>query len=74
MKNLSVFLITFLFTCISFSAILYISCSKAKDSCSGVSCLNSGSCVNGICNCPSGYVGSHCEKSSIYFKNNAYTS
>ena len=28
--------------------------------CAGVTCLNGGSCVNGVCNCPTGYTGANC--------------
>ena len=35
------------------------------DECSGVTCQNGGTCVDGIngytCNCVAGYTGTHCE-------------
>jgi PKD repeat protein len=31
-----------------------------NDPCAGVTCLNGGTCVNGSCNCPTGYTGSNC--------------
>ena len=37
------------------------SCNKAKDKCEGVVCQNSGTCVAGVCDCPPGYSGTHCE-------------
>lgn len=33
-----------------------------KDKCEGVNCLNGGTCVEGICNCPDRYTGQFCEK------------
>ncbi|MCB0704282.1 MAG: calcium-binding EGF-like domain-containing protein [Saprospiraceae bacterium] len=39
--------------------ISYSSCKKA-DICESVSCLNGGSCVNGFCDCPTGYTGPDC--------------
>lgn len=30
------------------------------DPCAGVTCLNGGTCVNGSCNCTTGYTGSNC--------------
>jgi hypothetical protein len=40
------------------------SCKKdePKDPCSGITCLNGGTCANGACNCPPGYAGSDCSQ------------
>jgi hypothetical protein len=55
MKNLLFLLLAFLFI---------LACTK-KDPCEGVSCLNGGTCVDGTCNCTTGYEGSLCEKESV---------
>jgi hypothetical protein len=31
-----------------------------KDECSDIKCLNNGTCINGNCECPSGYSGIYC--------------
>ncbi len=41
-----------------FGVVTYSSC--VKDECENVSCLNGGSCKDGVCKCPSGYTGSNC--------------
>lgn len=33
-----------------------------KDKCETVKCVNGGTCSDGSCNCPQGYLGSNCEK------------
>lgn len=43
----------------TFSALVYSSCSK--DECGAVTCLNHGTCMGGICKCPSGADGANCE-------------
>jgi hypothetical protein len=35
--------------------------SPNTDPCAGVTCLNGGTCVDGVCECPAGYTGAHCE-------------
>ena len=45
------------------SAVVYSSC--VQDACNNVSCLNGGSCGNGVCRCPTGYEGTQCETLSI---------
>ncbi len=45
---------------LSFSFFAIISSCK-KDKCKGITCLNSGTCSDGNCNCPAGYTGSRCE-------------
>lgn len=32
-----------------------------KDPCKDSNCLNGGVCIDGTCNCPTGYSGTHCE-------------
>ncbi len=39
----------------------FMGCSQAKDKCEDIVCQNSGTCTNGICNCPHGYFGTKCE-------------
>ena len=45
----------------AFSAIMYSSCSKTKDACSGVTCNHGGTCASGNCTCTIGYAGIHCD-------------
>lgn len=63
-------------TLILFASVLYTSCTKSEnnptpDKCSGVVCQNGGSCVNGVCNCPTGYTGTYCEKRTCEVNNTA---
>lgn len=37
----------------------FLNCKK-KDICDGVTCLNGGTCVNGLCDCPTGFTGPNC--------------
>ena len=41
---------------------LSILTSCKKDLCQGVVCQNGGTCLNGLCSCPTGYEGPACEK------------
>lgn len=40
------------------SVVLFNSC--GDDACKDVTCLNGGDCIEGICDCPEGFVGSDC--------------
>jgi len=40
------------------TAVAFTSC---KDECKDVTCSNGGTCTEGICECPVGYLGSNCE-------------
>jgi EGF-like domain len=43
-------------------AFVLFSCSLIeKDPCDTVTCLNNGTCIDGNCDCPSGYYGDFCE-------------
>ncbi len=46
----------------AFSLLLFASCKKDDpiDPCENITCLNGGTCVNGECNCPTGYTGPDC--------------
>lgn len=39
-----------------------LSACKKDDLCENIVCLNGGSCVNGSCNCPTGYTGADCSQ------------
>src|SRR6267154_1017735 len=47
-----------------FSLLLVVSACK-KDSCRNNLCENGGVCIDGSCNCPTGYSGVHCELTCI---------
>ncbi len=49
-----------LLTLCVFSSVLYTSC---KDKCGSTSCSNGGTCVDGVCECPTGYYGNGCQNS-----------
>lgn len=53
------------------AAIIFTSCTK--DNCKGVLCQNGGTCMQGSCQCPTGYYGNFCEQSTIVYVNNTYT-
>lgn len=42
-----------------FSAVTYTAC--RRDKCGGLTCMNGGACYNGVCTCPTGFTGLHCE-------------
>jgi hypothetical protein len=51
-----------LMTVASFATITTItSCNKEEDACKNVTCQNSGTCVDGTCDCTVGYEGTNCE-------------
>jgi EGF-like domain len=63
-----------LFACLALGTVIYSSCSK--DPCSGVICLNGGSCAAGKCICASGYTGETCRDlatTQIRYHNNTFT-
>ena len=61
MRPFKVRAITLLITLFAFSATFYSACQK--DPCKDVSCLNGGTCEDGLCKCPTGWVGANCETS-----------
>ncbi len=58
MKKTKTVLFTAFITLAAFGTAMYTSCKK--NPCSGVSCLNGGTCNGGNCSCQSGYSGSNC--------------
>ena len=59
----------------AFSALMYTSCSKTKDACSGVTCQHGGVCNNGACTCnyAAGYTGAYCDTAiRTLFNNKTY--
>ncbi len=72
MKNSRYAIMAALFTFLAFASVTYTSCKK--DPCAVYSCQNNGTCSDGKCVCPSGYVGVHCENlapSIVMLRNNA---
>ena len=59
MKSIRNAALSALLTIGAFSAITYTSCNK--DECKDVVCKNGGTCVAGVCSCPTGYEGTNCE-------------
>lgn len=49
--------VVFLITC--WLLLIFANCKK--DPCEHAVCLNGGNCIEGVCECPSGYAGEHCE-------------
>jgi hypothetical protein len=60
MKLTQTLLLTLLITFTAFSAVTYTACKK--DPCKDISCLNGGSCNDGVCKCKANYAGPRCEK------------
>lgn len=60
MQKLKTVIVASLIVFISFAAILHTACNK-KSNCKNVVCLNQGTCNNGICICPTGFVGTTCQ-------------
>jgi hypothetical protein len=58
MKPLRIVLLTAVIT-LSILFGVYSSCTK--DACKGVTCLNTGTCSGGACQCPTGVGGNNCE-------------
>lgn len=55
----------------AFSTMLYTSCNP--DACKDVVCNNGGTCLNGTCQCPSGYEGTSCQTVSADAIKGTYT-
>ncbi len=63
MKNIKLLISLLL---LSVTILLTESCSKAEP-CINTNCLNGGTCVNGACECPDGYIGNNCEEQDPCF-------
>ncbi len=63
MKKIKNIALSALLTIGAFGAVTYTSCTK--DQCKDVVCANSGTCLNGICSCPSGFEGNLCQTLSV---------
>lgn len=59
MRPIKQIAITAILMICTFCAVLYTSCSKSA--CSGVTCLNTGTCTGGMCTCPTGAGGNNCQ-------------
>ncbi|MFI5196138.1 MAG: calcium-binding EGF-like domain-containing protein [Chitinophagales bacterium] len=73
-KRIGPIFIAALLTLAALIAVMYTSCKK--DTCSGVICLNGGTCSGGRCKCPAGYTSKNCETIAttyITYKNNTFT-
>ncbi len=44
-----------------FISIVFYGCKNEPDPCENLLCLNGGNCVDGLCDCPTGYGGLQCE-------------
>ncbi|WP_276135084.1 EB domain-containing protein [Polluticoccus soli] len=60
MKLTQTLLLTLLITLTAFTVVGYTACKK--DPCRDVTCLNGGTCSDGICKCKANYTGPRCEK------------
>lgn len=52
---------------ILFQITLNLSCVKNQDPCEDALCQNGGTCLEGVCHCPDGFVGEFCEFTSGTF-------
>ena len=59
MKNLKSILLASILTVGTFSATIFTSCNP--DACKDVVCANGGTCTDGNCACPAGYIGTLCD-------------
>jgi hypothetical protein len=68
MKLLRLVALSAILTIATFGVIVYSSCNKTSDPCSGVTCLNGGACSGGTCTCPTGFMGTNCGTYAILGK------
>ncbi len=61
MKLLKRLILTLIIASGVFCVVLYTSCKKKKDPCSGVICHHGGACLSGTCSCPTGITGKFCD-------------
>ncbi|MBL7717409.1 MAG: hypothetical protein JNL72_01130 [Flavipsychrobacter sp.] len=59
MVSFRYFFVTMLATLAVFSLVTYSACQR--DKCRNITCMNGGSCYQGVCTCPPGITGSRCE-------------
>ena len=55
--------IKFLFASLPLLLLNFYSCSE-RSSCEDTMCMNGGVCLDGTCNCPTGFEGVHCQERS----------
>jgi len=71
MKKIKIVTLVTIMSFLTLGAVIYSSCSK--DKCKGVCDNGVTNCIDGVCQCPTGYSGNFCELSSITFRNDSYT-
>jgi len=63
MKSIKTIALSAFVTLGAFFTVLYTSCTK--DECKDVVCQHGGTCSNGSCVCPTGYIGTNCQTRAL---------